>query len=162
MDSLQMATQNKIKTQNNFTNTSHSLYLESTNMKLLILATLTATVLSLPATNNTTELPSILAREADKGKKSGLQLTTYSDLHCKGTVEINPNVQYGHNFEAEIYSYSLSRDLLPDERLDFSMTKRGRAMNPQCALYYKSAPVGQAKGCQPLGRPVDCFRLWHK
>ncbi len=99
------------------------------------------------------------------------EMTLYQDINCEGNAMIKNDATYGTNYEivkglrGNLYgahSYYLSRDLLPGEQLDWSRpgTPHDDVLSHNCATYYKSAPGQQAKGCQPLGVKVSCFKLW--
>lgn len=95
----------------------------------------------------------------------------YQDVDCRGNFHNYNNLRYNINNQlvsgvlGNLYggrSYFLSRDLRYDERLDFSRPGQAKGIPHNCAKYYKSAPVGQGKGCQPLGVKVSCFNIWRK
>ncbi|KAL8702439.1 MAG: hypothetical protein Q9201_004390 [Fulgogasparrea decipioides] len=122
--------------------------------------------------------------------KADIKIMTYQDWHCRGQVTLHDNVVYDHNYaDGKMKSYSISRDLKPNEHLDFSGkagggTKRGlgdevdtetevaetsfpegspleaRKFQPLCERYFDSAPMNLKAGCYQNNVPAGCFRLW--
>ncbi|KAL8690292.1 MAG: hypothetical protein Q9218_004228 [Villophora microphyllina] len=141
-----------------------------------------------PVAFNDTAFDQVVKRQNDYTGgtgKSGLQISTFKTWHCQLTTTLHQNVQYDHNYaDGTFMSYSLSRDLKPNEMLDFSgkvggTTKRDetgaaessprdesplekRKIDPECASFFEQAPRGTTAGCHNTNVPAGCFRLWRR
>lgn len=92
----------------------------STILPILLSTTTLASPLftvDLPAPTNST---SLAARDQNIGKVSGLQIRFYGGPDCTSTVSLWTGVVYNTQIYGVANSYSLSRDLIDNELLDFS------------------------------------------
>ena len=104
-----------------------------------------------------------------------LKITFYEKPRCEGESLEYPNkrdnIKYyvnrqkmtWPNGKVGIRSYKLSRDLEYNEVLEWRTYDRDDMKNPLkgCAKFYKTAPFKQAaRLCQPLGVPINCWKLW--
>ncbi|KAL8729139.1 MAG: hypothetical protein Q9181_005101 [Wetmoreana brouardii] len=122
--------------------------------------------------------------------KADIKIVTYQDWHCQGQATLHGTVFYDHNYaDGKMKSYYISRDLKPNEHLDFSGkvgggTKRdlgdevdidaevagtsspegspleARKLQPLCERYFDSAPMNLKAGCYQNDVPAGYFRLW--
>lgn len=123
---------------------------------------------SLHANANSTIIP----RWQKSGHNAGVDITWYGIDNCSGKPNGGPQqIVYGKDTEVNMASYTLSRDLGPNEQLDFSVKIPGSGAlfndnDPQapksCGQYVSTANSGgKTKGrCHTLGSAVGCFRLW--
>jgi len=103
-----------------------------------------------------------------------IDIQTYSLKNCKGSKTSHPRVTFDYQTPVTFRSYTISRDLVPSEQLDFStgylpagtFGKRDDPGNdpPGCTKYYQSARSGikAGNGCYTLDQDVNCFRLWKR
>ena len=73
--------------------------------------------------------------------------------------------------QLNLFSVSISRDLLNDEQLDFSTGVQGAPVPPSappsCAVYVGSVPLAADGSCFNVGggagggAGAQCWRLWH-
>ena len=97
---------------------------------------------------------------------SDLDITTYATTHCDGESKTWPAVHYGTNQGRQFHSMRLSRGLLPNERLDISVTGPGGDF---CDKYLASYAAKAGPGLYEYnpgncagptsGDGASCFRL---
>lgn len=140
-------------------------------MKLTTLLPLLFTgALAFP-TEDTTSNQTLTTRGEGLVSDAEISIIFYEKPDCRGNYKNFNNIKYNKNNQlvsgvlGNLYggrSYYLDRALNPKERLDFSTPGHAKGITHNCAKYYKSAPLEQGKGCQPLGITVSCFNLWQK
>lgn len=112
-------------------------------------------------TTNTTTLP--VHPRAEAGQAANLHISIYKDYECGGAgipdnegTLVNWNAQTPTPYTGK--SYMLSRELAPNEMLDFS--KRGG--ESACAVFVGKV-VGErrrAETCYNWDEDFDCMHLW--
>lgn len=131
---------------------------------ILIFGIIASAALSLAVNADTPAAPNatVEAREILVGKKSQLSITTYAGAECSGPLSEYNNIEYGYNYEGDIRSYSLNRDLGENEQLDFSQFSTAwHVNNPACGKFYVSAsPQAKAGHCFHHQKVATCFRFW--
>ena len=126
---------------------------------------------SAPATSDNTNNPHArLARWQKSGQSAGLYITWWGNENCHNQLNGGIQAIYGSDTKVNMASYSLSRDLAPNEQLDFSIAIPGSQSlindnDPQapteCAQFVSSAgPGNRSEGCHNTPESVGCFRLW--
>lgn len=138
-----------------------------------------------PVAFNETDIEQVVKRDdyTSGTGNSNLQIMTFNAEHCQLSATLHRYTEYDFNYASGTFkSYSLSRDLLPNENLDFSAkvgggTKRDvievaesnprdepplekRKIDPECALFLERVPQGTKAGCHNTNVPAGCFRLW--
>ena len=106
--------------------------------------------------------PAVEPREILDWTLSDLTLTLYNEAGCKGSPFTISQAEYSQDYIMDsIYGWSLSRDLLPGEQLDFSaLSFNGKYT--ECGSFISSGPAGAVTGhCYETPSPVSCARLWH-
>ena len=140
-------------------------------MKLTTILPLFCTGALVSAVEDTTSNNTLITRGEGWTSDADISIVFYEKPGCTGNymnfneIKYNEDNQLVTGVLGNLYgarSYHLDRALNPKERLDFSTPGHAKGIIHNCSKYYKSAPLQQAKGCQPLGISISCFNLWQK
>ena len=102
-----------------------------------------------------------------------LQVTTYDKRNCKGQSQLNKVITYNGGIPYQMRSYSLSRDLGPDDNMtmwaDPGWNPTGSnpinhnldGQNSACQKFAWSVVVPEftTKGCHTLANNLGCFKI---
>lgn len=138
-------------------------------MKHFLTATILATItISTTAASPTNATLSARTTPLDLGVLSDITINVHTEAGCNGAGE-SYNAAYGDMQAVQVVSYHLSRDLHPEEKLQyFNALPQGGPVDMAFEGNYVacSAYIGQAMGppydragCSTLDDPVGCLRV---
>ncbi|KAL9576083.1 MAG: hypothetical protein Q9212_007398 [Teloschistes hypoglaucus] len=157
---------------------------------IVAVSTFGSLVLAAPAPVAFIDEPDVeqVVKRDDYGLRLGfahVKLVTYSGQNCGGSQNFDDDVEWSFNHVTDPFrSYLLSRDLAPNEVLDFSGTVHAlvrrdvnevaesspreesplekRSLNSMCALFLQHAEGdGRKAGCHNTKTSSNtCYRLW--
>ena len=125
--------------------------------------------LSIPATSRHANASNAILPRQKSGSNANVFVTWWGNFDCSNHPNGGQQAIYGGNTVVDAASYSLSRDLGPQEQLDFSNPlPNGALINDndllapaECALFVTTAnPGNKTKGCHNLPESVACFKIW--